>query len=288
MTGFGTARIVERERLFVCEVRSVNHKYCDIRLRLPKELLAFESRAQNLIRARVARGRIDLSIELHAAPGAVPKPEVDEPLAAAYFSGISAVATRLGLAEGPSIDLIAGLPGVVRAPDRSLELEAYESALEGAVKSALDELDGMRAREGAALSAELARLLESIEAEVDGITRETPVANRQRRDRLEERLRELLEGSSADPIRVAQEVAILVDRSDVTEEIARLRSHVEQSRRLLAAPEPVGRKLDFLLQEMHREANTIGSKSGSAVLSHMVVDLKSALERMREQVQNVE
>ncbi len=288
MTGFGTARIVERDRLFVCEVRSVNHKYCDVRSRLPKELLAFENPAQTLVRARVARGRVDLSIELQPAPDAASRPEIDEPLARAYYAGISELARKLGIVEGPGIDLIAGLPGVVRAPDRTIDVPSFEEALNGVLSAALDELDAMRRREGGALSAELGRLLESVEAGVDGIARETPEANKQRKDRLEDRLRELQIGSSVDPIRLAQEVAILADKSDVTEEVTRLRSHVEQFRRLLSAPEPVGRKLDFLLQEMHRETNTIGSKSGSVALSHLVVDLKSALERMREQVQNVE
>lgn len=288
MTGFGTGRTIAEERSFSCEVRSVNHKFCDVRLRLPRELQAFEAQAQTLVRSRVARGRIDLSMELGPAPGALPQPEIDEALARAYFDRLRALAETLGLDRGPGIELLATLPGVVKVPERSLALGRIEAALSAAVEQALDELDVMRRREGAALAEELRRLLELVEGGVDGIARELPNSNRQRKERLEARLRELLEGQAGDPIRIAQEVAILVDKSDVTEEVARLRSHVEQFARLLRAPEPVGRKLDFLLQEMHRETNTIGSKSSSVVLAHLVVDLKSALERMREQVQNVE
>lgn len=288
MTGFGTGRTIAEERSFACEVRSVNHKYCDVRLRLPKELAAFETAVQNLVRARVTRGRVDLSLDVGPAPGSSPQPEIDEALARAYHEGLKALSEKLGIEGTPGIEFIAGLPGVVRAPERDVDLRAFEPAIMRAVQAALDELDLMRHREGGALAAELQRLLDSVGAGVDAIAREMPDANRQRKLRLEERLRDLLEGSPADPLRIAQEVAILVDKSDVTEELARLVSHVEQFRRLLSAPEPVGRKLDFLLQEMHRETNTIGSKSSSVALAHLVVDLKSALERMREQVQNVE
>lgn len=288
MTGFGTGRAIDEDRSFTCEVRSVNHKYCDVRLRLPKELQAFEAQAQSIVRSRVARGRIDLSLEVDAAPGSTPRPEIDESLARAYFEGLRSLGQSLGLSSEPGIDLLASLPGVVRAPDRRLDLARFEATLARVVQAALDELDLMRKREGEALAQELRRLLEGVEAGVEAILRELPVANRERKERLEARLRDLLDGQAGDPVRIAQEVAILVDKSDVTEEVARLRSHAEQFERLLGAPEPVGRKLDFLIQEMHRETNTVGSKSGSVPLSHLVVDLKSALERMREQVQNVE
>lgn len=288
MTGFGTGRASDGERVLVVEVRSVNSKSCDVRTRLPRELTALEPRVGAALRHRISRGRLDVSIDLAHAPESTLEPKIDLPLAKGYLRALERLKDELGLSSSITLEMILSAPGVIAAPDAAADLDRNGELVDRALALALEQLDAMRGKEGAALSAELLRIRGEITACLTQIRAEVPVSIAQRRARLEGRLSELLEGQSVEPLRVAQEIALLVDRSDVTEELARLESHLVQFGELLHSGEPVGRKLDFLLQEMHREANTLGAKSSSARISHLVVELKSALERLREQVQNVE
>jgi uncharacterized protein (TIGR00255 family) len=288
MTGFGSGRAVDGERSFLVELRSVNHKFCDVRTRLPRELSLLEGRVQSFVRERVARGRVDVSIEIAYSSSTVHRPRVNVPLARGYKEALEQLSSELGLNSTVSLAQVASSPGVIEAPEIATDPEETLRVVEAAMNSALGSLNTMRDREGASLKLELSRLLDEVTERLDAVTREVPYSNQNRRVRLEQRMKEYLGEVPLDPARLVQELALLVDRADVTEEIARLGSHVDQFRRLLESTEPVGRKLDFLLQEMHREANTIGSKSSNARISHMVVDLKSAVERMREQAQNVE
>lgn len=287
MTGFGAGRASDGERIFAVEARSVNHRYCDVRVHLPHDLAGLEPRLEAIARKRVERGRVDISIEVSSASATSP-PELDVARARGYRDALYALAKELNLEPKVSLEMIAGLPGVIRAPESNADLEKIGEALDGALETAIGELVKMREREGRALGEELRARLQAVTALIDAIRTDIPRSNAERKLRLEQRLTELLANRPLDSARVEQEIAVLVDRADVTEELTRLSSHVAQLEILLSAKEGVGRKLDFMLQEMHREANTIGSKTMNARISHLVVDLKAELERMREQSQNVE
>jgi len=215
-------------------------------------------------------------------------PRVDVPLAEAYARAFAEVKARLGLEGAVTLADVVGADGVVRLDERALDLDAAREALRPALAVALDALVAMRMREGEALARDLGGRLDSVDALVQRAEALVPQSVEHHRARLAERVEELSRGIALDPARLAQEVALFADRTDVTEEVTRLRSHLAQARALLAGAEPAGRKLDFLVQEMHREVNTIGSKSQSAEIAAIIVAAKAEIERLREQVQNVE
>jgi uncharacterized protein (TIGR00255 family) len=287
MTGFGAGRGSAGAEELDVEIRSVNHKYCEVKVRLPRELAALEVDAAKAVRERLARGGVDVAVRRAGGSGAV-APRVDAPLAEAYAQAFSEVKARLGLAGAVTLADVVGAEGVVRLEERALDLDAAREALRVALAAAIDALVAMRAREGEALGRDLAARLEAVEALVARAAALVPHAVEHHRARLAERVQELTRGMALDPARLAQEVALFADRTDVTEEVTRLRSHVAQARALLGGAEPAGRKLDFLVQEMHREVNTVGSKSQSAEIASIVVSAKAEIERLREQVQNVE
>jgi uncharacterized protein (TIGR00255 family) len=288
MTGFGVGRASDGERVFAIEARSVNHRYCDVRVHLPHDLAGLESRLEGRVRKRVERGRVDVSLEVSYASDAIALPEVDVARARGYRDALLVIARELELPAAITLEMIASAPGVIRTPESNADLEKIGATLDEAIDVAIAELVRMREREGRALEEELRARLASVNALIESIRVQVPKANAERKSRLEQRLQELITDRPFDSGRIEQEVAMLVDRADVTEELTRLGSHTAQLAHLFEAKEPVGRKLDFMLQEMHREANTIGSKTMSSQVSHMVVDLKAELERMREQIQNVE
>jgi uncharacterized protein (TIGR00255 family) len=287
MTGFGVARRSVGSAELVVEARSVNSRALDIKIRLPRELGHLEGRIQAAVRARIQRGRVDLSLDLADPADAARQPRVNLPLARGYAAALGELSRTLGLADAPTLALVWSAPGVVEVPTRDLGA-TLEVTLDAAVSAALDGLEAMRRVEGAHLALELGRLLAEFAGAVDRVAAEVPRASASRKSRLESRLAELLGDIALDPVRLAQEVAVMVDRADVTEELARLDSHLAQLRALLTQAEPIGRRLEFLLQEVHRETNTIGSKAATAEISHAVVDAKSVLERLKEQAQNLE
>jgi uncharacterized protein (TIGR00255 family) len=287
MTGFGAGRRASGGEELAVEVRSVNHKFCEVKVRAPRELGALEPVAARLVKDRLARGGVDVALR-RTGPGGSMAPRVDAALAEAYARAFAEVQARLGLHEPIRLRDIVSAEGVIRLDEREADVEASRAALELALGAALDALVAMREREGEALAADLEARLTTVEGLVGRVEVLGPQAVEHHRARLAERVLELTQGLPLDPSRLAQEVALLADRSDVAEEITRLRSHLGQARLLLAGREPAGRKLDFLVQEMHREVNTIGSKSQHAELSGLVVSMKAEVERMREQVQNVE
>jgi len=215
-------------------------------------------------------------------------PQVDAALARAWRSALSEVAKATGVTDEVSLRDLATLPNVVRLEEKTVDLEAAGQALAAALKEALDALAAMREREGVNIGNDLTARIDLVEKLVGEVQALVPEALTQHRDRLSERVSELASGVAVDPQRLAQEVAFLAERTDVAEELTRLGSHLAQFRALLSATEPTGRKMDFLVQEMHREVNTTGSKSQHAGISQRVLALKAELERIREQVQNVE
>ena len=292
MTGYGHAAFEVQGVGFEVEMRSVNHRHLDARVRLPRGLAAFEGEVRTWIAQRVARGKVDASVRAIAAGLPAETVELDLAAAERYLRAARELGERHGVPGSLDVAGLLGLPGVARVVDRELAEDAARAPLRAAVAAALDSLEAMRAAEGAALDRELRDRLAGIQGLVDGIERRSTEVQLSVRERLRKRAEQLRdEVGGLDEARLHQEVVWAADRLDVTEELVRLRSHASQFLALLAAggaQQPAGRRLDFLLQEMAREANTIGSKASDAPIAHLVVELKAELERVREQVQNVE
>jgi uncharacterized protein (TIGR00255 family) len=287
MTGFGAGKGGAAAEAVEAEVRSVNHKFCEVKARLPREMASLETDLVRQVKDRLARGGIEFSLRRTSARGTL-SPRVDADLAAEYARAFEEVRARLGLSGQVSLAEVLAADGVVTLEERAVDLESARSAGSAALGSALDALLAMREREGAALARDLEMRLAVVEGIAARLAELSPRSVEDYRARLHERVTELSRGLAPDPLRLATEVALFADRTDVTEELTRLSSHVAQMRGLLASGDPAGRKMDFLVQEMHREANTVGSKSQSAEAAAAVVSLKAEIERMREQVQNVE
>jgi uncharacterized protein (TIGR00255 family) len=292
MTGFGRAGFEVDGSGFEVEVRSVNQRHLDTRVRLPRSLSDHEGLVKARIQARLQRGKIDCSVSPVGGGTSPGRPELDREVAEGYVAAARELAQRFGLADDLSTARLLGLAGVMRFVEKGPAPEALAAALGAAVDAAVTGLDAMRAAEGAALARELEGRLVRIEDLVacfESRAADVLAAARARLRRRSEQIRE--ETGLQDEARLYQEIVIAADRLDITEELVRLRSHIAQFRGILAqgsAAEPVGRRLEFLLQEFGREANTVGSKASDAALSHQVVELKNELERIREQVQNVE
>jgi uncharacterized protein (TIGR00255 family) len=287
MTGFGSGRGDAGGEATEIEIRSVNHKFIEVKVRLPRELSALETEIVRAVKDRLARGAVEVAVRRTAASGLL-APRVNQALAEAYVAAFRELKARLGLAGEIAVADVVAAEGVVRLEEREVDLGAARASVSAALLGALAALASMRTREGEALARDVEARLSAIEALVARVAELAPRAVELQRARLAERVAELARGVSLDPGRLEQEVALFAERTDVAEETTRLASHLAQARALLASGEPAGRRLDFLVQEMHREANTIGSKSQSAEISVAVVSLKAEIERIREQVQNVE
>ncbi|MBI4821001.1 MAG: YicC family protein [Deltaproteobacteria bacterium] len=285
MTGFGLARATRDDITASVELRSVNHRHLDLKIRLPVGIERLGPRLDAIARAKLVRGRIEGVVDL-VRSGARVAPRIDAGLAAAYQRALVDLGQELGLP--PPVDLVSivSLPGVIEDP-RAAWPDDVDVIIEGAMERAVEDLDASRSREGAALLAELGVRLSEVSAFVSELAKEAPATIGARKARLLARLSELAVDQPLDPARVAQEASLVAERFDVTEELARLAAHVEHFR-VLASNPGSGKKLDFLVQELAREANTLGQKASSAAMVHHVVELKSAIERVREQVQNVE
>ncbi len=287
MTGFGTGHAAHGGEEVDVEARSVNHKFCEVKVRLPREMAALELEITRQVKDRLARGGIDVTVRRSGGRSAV-APRVNVALAAEYARAFEEIRDRLGLPGAVALADVLAAEGVVALEERAVQADVARVAVASALGQALAELGAMRAREGEALARDIEGRLTQIATLVDRAEGLAPATIEHYRARLNDRLHDLVRGHPVDPGRLAQEVALFADRMDVAEEITRLRSHLQQMRALTSSDEPAGRKMEFLVQEMHREANTIGSKSQSAEISAVVVALKAEIERMREQVQNIE
>jgi uncharacterized protein (TIGR00255 family) len=288
MTGFGAGRGEAGGEALTVELRAVNGKFCEVKPRLPRELAALEPELTKTIKSRVSRGMIDVFVRRETTPATHVAPTTDLALAAAYAKALRDLKDELGLAGEPTVHDIAAMDGVLTLADAKPDIDRLANALQSALQTALDALDQMRKREGAALAKDITARLATIESYARQIEKLSPLQVEAARDRLATRIAELTKGIALDPQRLAQEVALIADRTDVAEELTRLASHLAQARGLIASDAPAGRKLEFLVQEVNREINTIGSKSQHAGIAQLVVDVKAELERVREQVQNVE
>jgi uncharacterized protein (TIGR00255 family) len=290
MTGFGVASFQVDDARFGIEVRSVNHRHLDVRVRVPRALSALESDARSRIQSRFARGKFDCNVASGTGESGAARVEVDREAAGRYLEAARQLATDEGLDPTLAVSDVLALPGVANAVERVYPEDALRASFLEGLDRALEALAAMRASEGAALEEDVRARLARILTLADELEARASLVQEAVRERLRTRAQKLqAETGLLDEARLHQEVVLHADRLDVTEEIVRLRSHVEQFRSLMSGdPAPVGRKLDFLLQEMSREANTIGSKGADAPVAHLVVDLKTELERIREQIQNVE
>jgi len=290
MTGYGHGERTGGGRTITVEAQSLNHRYLEVRARLPRRLAGLEHRVQQEVQRRFGRGRFDLTVAERIVGDRPRALRVDQGLAAAYLEALRQLQAIGGLRGEPTLDHLVALRDLLILDEDQAE-ESLEAAWEGvrpALAAALEALEAMRAREGQALEGEILAHLGTVEAVLGAVEADAPRQARAQKERLQARIAELLDGRPLDPGRLEQEVAILADRTDVAEECARLRSHLAQFRALLGQGGSPGRRLDFLLQEMNRETNTIGSKAADAETSHRVVALKAELEKIREQVQNVE
>jgi uncharacterized protein (TIGR00255 family) len=292
MTGFGRAQFDVEGVHFGVEARSVNHRHLDLRLRLPRVLTACEPAARDRIRAALSRGKVDVTVTTPQEGIGLQRLQIDLATAREYARAAEELARDTGLAGPLSLDALLTLPGVATFGERDLPSAELEAGFFTAVDEVMAALDDMRVREGAALERDLRERLETVLALVDSLADRSDTVREAAADRLRRRAAQLeLESGVLDEGRLHQEIVLAVDRMDITEEIVRLRSHVSQFREILEAAgpgSPVGRRLDFLMQEFGREANTIGSKGSDSPIAHQVVELKTEIERMREQVQNVE
>jgi len=286
MTGFGVGEALLGGGKLVLELRSLNHRYLDIRVRMPPELVDQSFWLEQLARERLTRGRFDLGVRLEGA--ALPEPRLALERARTVYRALGELRDELAPGSELPIGALAALPELIVAPV-GLDVELARKGLASAFERAIGDLEKMLQREGAALKSELKQRISAARrlwGEVQARAGELVEMYRMRlRERLDRLLRDA--GAALDGFRLETEVAIMADRSDVTEELVRLSSHFDEFERLLETDDAVGRRLDFLLQEIGRETNTVGSKSQDAPIAHLVVELKAEIERMREQVQNV-
>lgn len=288
MTAYGQGDATIGTRSWTVEIRSVNHRHLDIKVKLPKKYLGLEEQIKKEIANHYSRGHVDVLISPGPGSSEPMNLTVNLDLARNYFNCLEQIARELSLAEKPTLAMVKDLKEIIVAQEEEEDLETVWPAIREAVNSALTNGQVMRENEGASLKADLTARLDSFAATITNIEAAIPTLAMQRKEKIEERLAKLLDGIDLDPVRLAQEIAILADKSDVTEELVRLRSHIDQFSNFLMADEPVGRRLDFLLQEFLREINTLASKITDATIAHQTVDLKNEVEKLREQVQNLE
>ena len=290
MTGFASLTHEDERGTIGLTIRAVNHRFLDVQLRLPPALADLESKIRAHIQKRLARGRIELALSLQLRQASLPQVELQEEFARALAGAID-VARERGLVTGELTpgDLLR-MPQAFLIRERELEMlggvlgDAVAAALDGA----LDQLEAMRVREGEHLAADLGARKGALGVLIDKLTAAADDGRQELEERLTERVKELIALVPADPSAVAQEIVRVAQRSDISEEVTRFRGHLAHWDALSAGPEPCGRKLDFLLQEMHREVNTIGAKADGLQVSELIIQAKAELERLREQVQNVE
>jgi uncharacterized protein (TIGR00255 family) len=292
MTGFGRAEVRGDALVVTVEARSVNHRHLDVVLRLPRGLSPLELEARRVVTSRLERGRIDVSVQVAAVNGSTQRVVADATLAREYVARARALAAELadlGVTGAVTLEWLLQRPGVVRVEEaESTEAAVPWSALEQALARAMDELVERRAAEGERLAQELRGLRAELATIVETMAARAPAGVARREERLRERLRGLLGAAGLDESRILTEAAVWADKADIAEELTRLRAHLAELALVLDKGGPVGRTLDFLLQELGREVNTVASKADDLELNQAALAGKGVLEKMREQVQNLE
>lgn len=290
MTGYGSAESTVNGRKYSVEVKSLNHRYLEISLRLPAVLSALEIEIRRRIGSSFTRGRIDATIkfELEKKENEGIGYELNVPLLRNYHALLERLREELNLADNITLNMMAGFKDIFVFTEQRFDISVIWEELKSVLDRGISALMDMRKREGEIVCQDLASRMELIARYVDDIASRAPQVIEEYQRRLRERIKEIAGDVMVDDVRLSQEIVIMAERSDITEEIIRLKSHISQFYDLLKSDDAVGRNIDFLIQEMNREINTIGSKSGDAALSRKVIEIKSELARVREQVQNIE
>ncbi|MCP3891107.1 MAG: YicC family protein [Desulfobulbaceae bacterium] len=288
MTGFGRGELENRGRIWSSEIRCVNNRYLDLKMKLPRGYASLEEKIRKKVSETHLRGRVDLFVSVAGDFSDLQEVKVNTVLAGGYQEALGRLATSFKLKSEVTPETLASFPDVIVREQRDEDLNEVWCSVEKVIDTALENCDRMRRQEGDALAVDLEFRLNSFSKTIDIIEGSIPEIISQRQITLQERLEKLLGNVQLDPARLAQEVAVMADKTDVTEEIVRLRCHIKQFTQFLQEEGGIGRKLDFLIQEFLREVNTLASKINDAEIAHHTVELKSELEKMREQVQNIE
>ena len=288
MTGFGRGESGNAERTWIVEIRTVNHRFLDQRVVLPSAFAALEERIKKTVAGQQDRGRVDISVTLRGETSGGSQLHLDLDLARQYHACLQKMNAELGLGASIQISDLLTLRNIIAVQEQSPDIDEEWPLLKEALLAALADCACMREREGSSLKEELLQRLDNFAALVREIEAMIPEVLEQRQQELKNRIAKLLEGVDIDPVRLAQEAAIMADKADVTEEVVRLASHIDQFRGFMESDESVGRRLDFLLQEFLREVNTLASKISNSAIAHLGVEMKNEIEKLREQVQNIE
>ena len=288
MTGYGSAKGTVADLEISVEVKSVNNRYLDASVRMPRSFLFAEDAVKAAIGRHITRGKVDMFITIDASGASDVTVKVNEPLLQGYLKAIRHISEEYGLENDLSAVAAGRFPDILSVEKKDLDAEAISEGILSVAEQALKDFDAMRCREGERLCADVLSKLDTISSLVSCVERESPKTVEAYRTRLREKLDEILASAGVDENRILAEAAIFADRIAVDEETVRLRSHMSQLRSMLSGGSPIGRKIDFLIQEFNREANTIGSKCQNSDIAHVVVELKSEIEKIREQIQNIE
>ena len=288
MTGYGRAREMRNGRDITVEVRSVNNRYLDCTVKMPRAYVFAEDAVKARVRAAVSRGKVDVFVTIDASAADEAVVAVNEPLARGYYEALTRLKTMFSLPGEVTPEVLAKFPDVLAVTKAEEDVEAIAADICAVLDDALAAYNDMRAVEGEKLAADVAGRVTTIETVVGKVEERSPQTVAAYRQRLEAKMQEVLQSTTIDESRILTEAAIFADKIAVDEETVRLRSHIAQLRAMLASDEPVGRKLDFLIQEVNRECNTIGSKCSDLTIAQDVVNMKAEVEKIREQVQNME
>ena len=288
MTGYGSAKGQTGGLEITVELKSVNNRYLDTSVRLPRSFLFAEDAVKSAVQAHISRGKVDVFVSIDTSLADDMTVKVNEPLLKGYIEAIRHISEEYSLANDLTALSVSRFPDVLSVEKKDLDAEAISAALCEVTERALCDFDAMRLREGEKLRDDVLSRLETIDALVATVERESPKTVAEYRSRLEQKMAEVLGTAGIDESRILAEAALFADHIAVDEETVRLRSHMAQLRTMINGNSPTGRKIDFLIQEFNREANTIGSKCQNSQIAHVVVDLKSEIEKIREQIQNIE
>ncbi len=289
MTGFGRGISEEdTSRSFTIEIKTVNHRYFDINVRMPRTLLSLESKVRETIKNKINRGKVDVFITQNSYGKEDSDVHFNEELSDSYMSCLEKIRDRYDIIDNISVSLIARFPEIITLEKKEEDLEEIWKNLKYPLNDAVDALVSMREKEGKKLYEDIVSKCESIEELVNKVEERAPFVVEDYKDRLENRLQELLENANIEENRIATEVAVFADKASIDEELVRLNSHIIQLKETLKKEEPIGRKLDFIIQEMNREANTICSKASDLQIINLVINIKNYIEKIREQTQNIE
>ena len=289
MTSFGRSSSEEgQKRIFTVEMKSVNNRYLDINIRMPKALISLEEEVRKMISSSLSRGKVDVFINLKNYSQNEGTPKLDLKLAEDYLNCLKQIEENFGVKNDVSVMQLARFPEVITMVQEEEKIEEIFEELKPLISKSIEMMISMRITEGEKLKDDILDKITIIESLVKEIEKVADTVPKAYKIKLEERLSELLSGADVDQNRLATEVCIFADKATVDEEITRLGSHISQIRKTLSLDEPIGRKLDFIIQEMNRETNTIGSKSSDIHMTNLVIDIKNLIEKIREQVQNIE